>query len=77
MAKSSPTEKRLEGGSPRKLRDFQRNNPANKRCFDCNEMVRNRSGRSDQLHFGDVELGGQLLLSLSLCVSVCACAGGC
>ncbi|EGZ27978.1 hypothetical protein PHYSODRAFT_258326 [Phytophthora sojae] len=39
MAKSSPTEKRLEERLTQELRDFQRSNPANKRCFDCNEMT--------------------------------------
>jgi uncharacterized protein with PIN domain len=39
MAKSSTSEKRLEERLVQELRDFQRAHPANKRCFDCNEMV--------------------------------------
>ncbi|KAE9350987.1 hypothetical protein PF008_g6169 [Phytophthora fragariae] len=39
MAKSSTSEKRLEEKLIQELRDFQRSNPTNKRCFDCNEMM--------------------------------------
>uniref|UniRef100_M4B197 Arf-GAP domain-containing protein n=1 Tax=Hyaloperonospora arabidopsidis (strain Emoy2) TaxID=559515 RepID=M4B197_HYAAE len=37
--KSVPTEKRQEERLIQKLRDFQRSQPPNKRCFDCNEMM--------------------------------------
>ncbi|OWZ23522.1 hypothetical protein PHMEG_0001589 [Phytophthora megakarya] len=37
MAKAS--EKRQEERLVQELRDFQRSNPTNKRCFDCNEMM--------------------------------------
>ncbi|KAF1790924.1 Arf GTPase activating protein [Phytophthora cactorum] len=39
MAKASPSEKRQEERLIQELRDFQRSNPSNKRCFDCNEMM--------------------------------------
>ncbi|KAG1703220.1 hypothetical protein DVH05_008131 [Phytophthora capsici] len=39
MAKASSSEKRQEERLIQELRDFQRSNPANKRCFDCNEMM--------------------------------------
>ncbi|KAL4152324.1 hypothetical protein PRNP1_009257 [Phytophthora ramorum] len=39
MAKATPSEKRAEERLIQDLRDFQRSNPANKRCFDCNEMM--------------------------------------
>ncbi|KAK1948396.1 putative ADP-ribosylation factor GTPase-activating protein AGD14 [Phytophthora citrophthora] len=42
MAKASPSEKRQEERLIQELRDFQRSNPANKRCFDCNEMMPHR-----------------------------------
>uniref|UniRef100_A0AAV1T3V3 Arf-GAP domain-containing protein n=1 Tax=Peronospora matthiolae TaxID=2874970 RepID=A0AAV1T3V3_9STRA len=38
-AKSVPSEKRQEERLIQKLRDFQRSQPPNKRCFDCNEMM--------------------------------------
>ncbi|KAF4047139.1 putative GTPase activating protein for Arf [Phytophthora infestans] len=39
MAKASPSEKQQEERLIQELRDFQRSNPSNKRCFDCNEMM--------------------------------------
>lgn len=33
-------EKRQEEKRIKELREFQRGSPANRRCFDCNEMVR-------------------------------------
>lgn len=42
MGISPAEEKRQEEKRIKELRDFQRSNPANRRCFDCNEMVRGR-----------------------------------
>ena len=38
-AKSLPSEKRHDERLIQTLRDFQRSQPPNRRCFDCNEMV--------------------------------------
>lgn len=35
----SAEEKRQEERRIKELREFQRSNPVNRRCFDCNEMV--------------------------------------
>ncbi|GAB9468108.1 hypothetical protein Gpo141_00005434 [Globisporangium polare] len=39
MGISPAEEKRQEEKRIKELRDFQRSNPANRRCFDCNEMM--------------------------------------
>jgi hypothetical protein len=39
MASSAANEKKQDERRIKELRDFQRSNSANKRCFDCNEMV--------------------------------------
>jgi predicted protein tyrosine phosphatase len=38
-------DKRADERRIKELREFQRATPANKRCFDCNEMVRERIGK--------------------------------
>lgn len=40
MGASAADEKRQEERRIKELRDFQRSTPANRHCFDCNEMVR-------------------------------------
>jgi hypothetical protein len=52
MVASAADEKRQEERRVKELRDFQRSTPANRRCFDCNEMVRSsgvpaRHGQDD------------------------------
>lgn len=39
-AAAAMDEKRQEEKRIKELREFQRGSPANRRCFDCNEMVR-------------------------------------
>ncbi|GLD91832.1 hypothetical protein PINS_up000365 [Pythium insidiosum] len=39
MTNASAEDKRADERRIKELRDFQRANPANKRCFDCNEMM--------------------------------------
>lgn len=44
MTAKPADEKRQEERRIKELREFQRSSPANRRCFDCNEMVRGAGG---------------------------------
>ncbi|KAJ0403890.1 hypothetical protein ATCC90586_002606 [Pythium insidiosum] len=46
MTNASAEDKRADERRIKELRDFQRANPANKRCFDCNEMAAQKIWRA-------------------------------